>query len=120
MSELLPCPFCGAAAQWWKSPLVEEDPQDEGGRYECSDALCGVHTDVDFPSEWTARDVGNRRSPPAPAIDVEAVVAALWDDVTDRRGIKHEFNQCDADVKDEIRAAWSKIIRAALGGKEQQ
>lgn len=60
------------------------------------------------------------RARPAPAIDVEGVVTALWDDVTDRRGIKHEFNQCDADVKDEIRAAWSKIIRAALGGKEQR
>ena len=90
-------------------------------------ANCGrpwTATDGDNGCCWNesicAFAIAGRRSPPAPAIDVEAVVAALWDDVTDRRGIKHEFNQCDADVKDEIRAAWSKIIRAALGGKEQQ
>lgn len=110
MSELLPCPFCGAAAQWWKSPLVEEDPQDEGGRYECSDALCGVHTDVDFPSEWTARDVWNRRSPPAPAIDVEGVVTAVKLDICE---------WCAPSTVNDVEIAMRRAFRSALGGKEQ-
>lgn len=33
---------------------------------------------------------------------VEAAVYEIWSDVTDRRGIKHEFEQCDEGVKKEI------------------
>jgi len=41
---------------------------------------------------------------------VEAIIA----DLTDRRGLRHEWEQIDSDVRDEIRYVWGIIIEIAL------
>jgi len=42
------------------------------------------------------------------------IVEALIYDISDRRGLKHEWNAIDAEVQREIRATWRKIIRRLL------
>ena len=42
------------------------------------------------------------------------LAAKLWDDVTDRRGIKWEFTKCDDDVKCRILNRWKEIIKGEL------
>lgn len=39
------------------------------------------------------------------------IIDALIDDIKDRRGLKHEWNQIDADVVEEIRAKWKAILQ---------
>ncbi len=46
----------------------------------------------------------------------EKAALAVLTDLTDRRGIKHEFNGCDPDVKEEIVTTMASIIRAVYGG----
>jgi hypothetical protein len=38
------------------------------------------------------------------------IVYDLIDDISDRRGLKHEWNQIDGEVQDEIINAWVKIV----------
>jgi hypothetical protein len=38
----------------------------------------------------------------------------IVDDLTDRRGIKHEFNKIDADIQDEIIETWVLCIKNGL------
>lgn len=40
----------------------------------------------------------------------------IVNDLRDRRGIKHEFNNIDADIQDEIIETWVKCITSALAG----
>ncbi len=47
----------------------------------------------------------------------ERVVAALWEDVTDRRGWRQEADQFDDEVKHEILDKWLLIVRAAPRAK---
>lgn len=47
---------------------------------------------------------------PPVAQAVEAIIA----DLTDRRGLRHEWEQIDSDVQDEIRYVWGIIIEKAL------
>ncbi len=42
----------------------------------------------------------------------ERIVAALWADVTDRRGWGQEADQFDYDIRHEILDAWLKIVEA--------
>jgi len=44
----------------------------------------------------------------------EKIVKALESDLTDRRGLRQEWEQIDDDVKQEIRKMWSDIIRKEL------
>ena len=37
----------------------------------------------------------------------------IIDDLTDRRGLKYEFNGLDTDVKEEIIETWVKCIQSA-------
>lgn len=48
--------------------------------------------------EWDRKSIGQRAA------------AALYIDVTDRRGIKWEFRNCDADVTEEILRDWAEIV----------
>jgi hypothetical protein len=43
-----------------------------------------------------------------------------WDilaDLTDRRGLRQEFEQCDEDIQDEIFDTWVGIIDSHVGSK---
>lgn len=44
------------------------------------------------------------------------IVNAIWDDVCDRSGF--DLGALDADVQDEIRAAWSEIAARAIRAAE--
>ena len=45
---------------------------------------------------------------------IEDAVAAIWKDMTDRRGIKWELQSCDPDIQEEIRNVWRKQINKVL------
>lgn len=45
---------------------------------------------------------------------IDKLIAALEADISDRRGLKWEWNKIDADVKKEIREEWRKLIAANL------
>lgn len=40
----------------------------------------------------------------------------IVNDLRDRRGIKHEFNNIDADIQDEIIDTWVECITSAFAG----
>jgi hypothetical protein len=44
----------------------------------------------------------------------ERVVDTILLDMTGRRGLRHEWDRIDADVKEEIRATWMEIVRQAM------
>ncbi len=50
---------------------------------------------------------------PAPTL-AQRIVAAIESDLSDRRGIRQEWEQIDPDVQDEIRDEWAKIIEKLL------
>lgn len=43
------------------------------------------------------------------------IVAAIEADFTDRRGLRREWEQIDAETQNEIRAEWTKIVLKVLG-----
>jgi len=45
----------------------------------------------------------------------KTAVDRIWADLTDRRGIKHELNACDPDIKEEIRNRLQTIIEEECG-----
>ena len=44
----------------------------------------------------------------------QKIVQLLEDDLTDRRGLRQEFEAIDPDTQDEIRDTWAEIIRKEL------
>ena len=46
----------------------------------------------------------------------QKIVAEIEDDLTDRRGLRQEFEGCDNDTQDEIRDTWAEIIWKHLRG----
>lgn len=40
----------------------------------------------------------------------DGAIAALFEDISDRRGIKWEWNKIDEDVKQQIRARWAALL----------
>lgn len=42
------------------------------------------------------------------------IAKSIYDDCTDRRGIRQAFEDCDSDVIREIKSTWRKIIVDAL------
>jgi len=40
----------------------------------------------------------------------EKIIEGIWNDLCDRRGIKHELQGCDPDIQQEIKDAWAEII----------
>lgn len=49
---------------------------------------------------------------------IDKLVAAFERDISDRRGLRHEWDRIDADVKAEIRAKWRDIIATHLNTGE--
>jgi hypothetical protein len=46
--------------------------------------------------------------------DVAEKIAAIWDDATDRKGVKHELQGCDEDIQIEIMDTWIELVRGLL------
>ncbi|HEY6022481.1 MAG TPA: hypothetical protein VIY48_22245 [Candidatus Paceibacterota bacterium] len=44
------------------------------------------------------------------------IVAEIIADLRDRRGLKHEWNQIDSDIQQEIKEEWIKIALDHLKG----
>lgn len=58
---------------------------------------------------------------PVPTLTLEEVekaageaVESILEDLTDRRGLKHEWRQTDAAIQDEIRAEWRRRLKPIL------
>lgn len=47
----------------------------------------------------------------------QKIVQLIEDDLTDRRGLRQEFEAIDCDTQDEIRDTWAQIIRDLLDEK---
>ena len=66
MSDLKPCPFCGAAGELQQIPDDEMDPNSGGWFIECRNARCGVSTKLVFACGDdpvpVLRSVWNRRA----------------------------------------------------------
>ena len=48
------------------------------------------------------------------------MVKELEHDISDRRGLKHEWNRIDADVKQEIRKTWTDLVLKALDDRDTE
>ena len=44
----------------------------------------------------------------------ESIVAALIEDLSDRRGLSHEWEAIDEDIQEEIRQEWLQIVLTRL------
>jgi hypothetical protein len=55
----------------------------------------------------------NRRPPVDKA---ETAVLGILSDLTGRRGIKHDLDACDRDIKEEIVTSLADIVREVYGG----
>jgi len=49
-----------------------------------------------------------------PSTKTKKAVFNIIHDLTDRRGIKHEFNNIDGDIQDEIIETWMDKIDSAM------
>lgn len=76
-------------------------------------AYCDRRYDRSSPRCRDGRRNGGKH--PAPTM-IDLLVDDLERDLLDRRGIKNELRQCDADIRDEIREAWRKMFRKRLKG----
>lgn len=38
------------------------------------------------------------------------IVDNIIEDLADRRGLKHEYRQCDPDIQEEIKETWRQIV----------
>jgi hypothetical protein len=45
------------------------------------------------------------------------IVDAILADMTDRRGLRHEWDQIDDDIKQEIKTTWAEIVQSELDKK---
>lgn len=45
------------------------------------------------------------------------IVDAILADMTDRRGLRHQWDQIDRDIQQEIRDTWAEIVQAELDKK---
>jgi len=50
----------------------------------------------------------------------EKIVAALIKDLSDRRGLRHEWEQIDDDIQEEIRNTWVAIVLSKLAARPLQ
>lgn len=44
----------------------------------------------------------------------QRIAGVIWDDVTDRRGWRHEADNFDPDIKMEILDTWTRLITEAF------
>ena len=60
---------------------------------------------------FVSKDEGDEPVTPPLA---KRIVFSIMDDFLDRRGLKHAFEACDDDIKDEIIQVWINIVKAEL------
>jgi len=48
------------------------------------------------------------------------IVNAIVADLSDRRGLRHEWDGIDDDIRAEIVAKWTRIVEDGMGAREQQ
>jgi len=78
---------------------------------ECGDDFMGHHSRVRLDLHLRKDHAKKfRRDDFDPA---NAIINDIFLDISDRRGIKHEWNKIDDDVKDEIRQHWKSLIEYA-------
>lgn len=51
---------------------------------------------------------------------IHDAVAAIWRDLSNRRGIGHELNDCDDDIRDEIEATIGLAVAKACDEQERE
>ena len=42
------------------------------------------------------------------------IVDEIIEDLTGRRGLKHEYRQCDPDIQEEIKETWRQIVEDGM------
>jgi len=65
---------------------------------------------VDRPSHPFCTDQGNHVEPDV----AQRIIEEIESDLTDRRGLRQEFEGIDPDTQDEIRDTWADLIRDKL------
>jgi hypothetical protein len=50
-------------------------------------------------------------------VRIRLAVDAIVEDLSDRRGLKHEWRQIEPAIQREIRRTWESLIRETLYGK---
>ena len=53
-----------------------------------------------------------------PVNKARTIVFKLIDDITDRRGLKKEFNALDSDIQEELIGTWEKLVSEELRAEE--
>lgn len=48
---------------------------------------------------------------------IKGIINAIELDITDRKGLRQEWEHIDEDIKDEIRKTWFQIISNILGDR---
>lgn len=48
----------------------------------------------------------------------EKIVKAILADMTDRRGLRQEWEQIDEDIQAEIKTTWTELVEKELSKKE--
>lgn len=48
------------------------------------------------------------------------IVNAIIADLTDRRGLRQEWEQIDSDIQEDIRQEWIEIVETALKAKGEK
>lgn len=46
--------------------------------------------------------------------DIRKAIKEIVFDIQDRRGLKHEWNNIDEDIQEEIKESWFNIIKDSL------
>ena len=41
---------------------------------------------------------------------VSLIIEAVWNDINDRRGLRHEIDSFDKDIKEEIKDSWRESV----------
>lgn len=55
-----------------------------------------------------------------PGGNAARIVNAIVADLSDRRGLRHEWDGIDDDIRAEIVAKWTRIVEDGMGAREQQ
>ena len=49
---------------------------------------------------------------------INEIIEEIIEDISDRRGLKNEWNGIDKDIQDEIKEVWFNIIKEKIYGRK--